>query len=401
VDGERLVTGEAKGELLLVTVLFGTLFLASVDNQLLIPLLPGIGSELSKSMAQMGWLFSVYALSAALFNLLFGPLTDRYGRVPFLRFGLLCFLVLALLTAHSRTFNDLVWLRAGAGMAAGLLSTCTASFIGDYFPYERRGRVMGFVLSSYFAALIFGVPLSALIAQSWGWRSVFFLSSALAALLFAGSLLFVPRGFKSTIQTFGEVWASYTKLVRSRSTGSALIVSACISGGTLAFLTYISGYLNDRFGLDAVSISSVFLIAGVAAVLASPVSGWLSDHWTKRAVFLGSNTLLAVPLLLLVRFEWGILLFALLFLISLLIAFRQTSLQTLQTQLISSNRRGSFLALRNCASQLGISGAVFLAGILYSQHGYPAVTSLAALLTLSGSLLLYLFIAEPDKEKEK
>ena len=391
---------EAKHELLLILVLFGTLFLASVDNQLLIPLLPTLASELSKTMAQMGWLFSIYALSAAVFNLFFGPLTDRYGRVPFLRFGLLLFLGSALLTAQSKTYSDLLWLRAGTGLSAGLLSTCTASFIGDYFPYERRGRIMGFVLSSYFAALIFGVPLSSLIAQNWGWRTVFLLSSAIAGILFAGSWLFVPLGSRRQRRTLGQVWNSYSMLTRNRTTGSALLVSACVSGGTLAFLTFISGYLNDEFGLDAVAISAVFLIAGLAAVLASPVSGLLSDRWTKRKVFLLSNTILALPLLLLVRFEWGVFLFITLFLISLLIAFRQTSLQTLQTQLISFERRGSFLALRNCSSQLGISGSVFLAGILYSEQGYAAVTCLAAVLTVIGSLLLFFLISEPEGDKE-
>jgi predicted MFS family arabinose efflux permease len=399
LHGASGLKNEAKHELLLILVLFGTLFLASVDNQLLIPLLPTLASELSKSMAQMGWLFSIYALSAAIFNLFFGPLTDRYGRVPFLRFGLLLFLVLALLTAQSKTYSDLVWLRAGTGLSAGLLSTCTASFIGDYFPYERRGRIMGFVLSSYFAALIFGVPLSSLIAQNWGWRTVFLLSSAIAGILFAGSWLFVPHGPRTQTRTIRQVWDSYSRLTRSRTTGSALLVSACISGGTLAFLTFISGYLNDEFGLDAVAISTVFLIAGLAAVLASPVSGWLSDRWTKRKVFLASNTILALPLFFLVEFEWGVGLFIALFLISLLIAFRQTSLQTLQTQLISFERRGSFLALRNCFSQLGISGAVFLAGILYSEQGYASVTGLAAGLTLIGSLLLFFLISEPEGDK--
>jgi predicted MFS family arabinose efflux permease len=158
--------------------------------------------------------------------------------------------------------------------------------------------------------------------------------------------------------------------------------------------------LNDTFGLDAVAISSVFFIAGLAAVLASPVSGWLSDRWTKRKVFLVSNTLLVVPLLLLVRFSWGLFLFVTLFFVSLLIAFRQTSLQTLQTQLISFERRGSFLALRNCASQLGISGSVFVAGLLYNDHGYAAVTWLAAGLTLAGSALLFFLISEPEKNTE-
>jgi predicted MFS family arabinose efflux permease len=346
-------------------------------------------------MAQMGWLFSLYALSAALFNLMFGPLTDRYGRVPFLRLGLFLFVILAFLTAQSDSYRDLLWLRAATGLAAGLLSTCTASFVGDYFPYERRGRIMGFVLSSYFAALIFGVPLSSLIAQSWGWRTVFLMSSVIAIVLFAGSWLFVPHGPRAGGKTVGQVWNAYLELAKGKATGSALLVSACISGGTLAFLTYISGYLNTKFGLDAVAISSVFLIAGLAAVLASPVSGWLSDHWTKRKVFLVSNTLLTIPLLLLIKFQWGVLLVVTLFLISLFIAFRQTSLQTLQTQLVSFDRRGSFLALRNCASQLGISGAVFLAGIFYSDFGYFAVTWLAAGLTLVGSVLLYFLISEP------
>lgn len=208
-------------------------------------------------------------------------------------------------------------------------------------------------------------------------------------------------GRKAASRTFLQVWRSYLGLVRNRTTGSALQVSFCISGGTLAFLTFISGYLHDAFGLDALAISTVFLIAGVGAVLASPVSGWLSDRWTKRRVFLLSNTLLALPLLLLVRFEWGILLFTALFLISLFISFRQTSLQTLQTQLVTFERRGSFLALRNCFSQLGISASVFLAGILYSNYGYAAVTCLAAGLTLVASFLLYFLIPEPRENSSE
>jgi predicted MFS family arabinose efflux permease len=221
------------------------------------------------------------------------------------------------------------------------------------------------------------------------------MSCLIGIVLFAGSWLFVPRGPKAASRTFRQVWQSYLELAFNRRTGSALYVSFCISGGTLAFLTYISGYLNEAFGLDALAISSVFLIAGLAAVLASPVSGWLSDRWSKRRVFLFSNTLLGIPLLLLVRLEWSIFLFGALFLISLFISFRQTSLQTLQTQLVSFERRGSFLALRNCFSQLGISLSVFLAGMLYSDFGYLAVTFLAAGLTLVASVLLYFLIPEP------
>ncbi|HLV00141.1 MAG TPA: MFS transporter, partial [Acidobacteriota bacterium] len=75
----------APTQALILATLFGVLFLASVDNQLLIPLLPLLSDDLSVSLQRLGWLFSIYALSAALFNLFLGPLTDRYGRVIFLR----------------------------------------------------------------------------------------------------------------------------------------------------------------------------------------------------------------------------------------------------------------------------------------------------------------------------
>jgi len=384
-------------EAFLILVLFGTLFLASVDNQFLIPILPLLSGEFSEPIEVLGLLFSVYALSAAVFNLIFGPLTDRFGRVPFLRLGLFLFCVLALLTAHSRGYPDLLWIRAGTGLAAGLLSTCTASFIGDHFPYERRGRVMGIVLSSYFAALIFGVPMSSWIAQTWGWRTVFLASFGISTVLFLASILVVPGSPSTSKSPVQWPWQSYSKLIGNRVTGAALLVSFAVSGGTLAFLTFISGYLYDTFGLDPVAISFVFLISGLGAILASPASGWLSDRWTKRRVFLISNTLLVVPLVLLVQFGWGWAFFSILFLISLCISFRQTSLQTLQTQLISLERRGSFIALRNCFSQLGISGAVFMAGVFYPRYGYSRVTYLAAGLTLLGSVVLYLLIPEPRK----
>ncbi len=385
-----------RGEAGLILLLFMVLFLASVDNQLLIPLVPTLSRDFGVSVAMLGWVFSVYAFAAATFNLAFGPLTDRFGRVVFLRGGLLFFAVMAVLTTRVESFGGLLVVRAGTGLAAGLLSTCTASFIGDAFPYQRRGKAMGMVLSSYFAALIFGIPLSSWVADRWGWRLVFTGSAVLAVALASGAFLLVASDRRRQREVMDSYLRAYRRLLASRATAAALITSFLISGGTLTFLTYISGYLAETFSLTTVQISMVFLVSGLGAVVASPISGWLSDRWTKRHVFLASNSLLVIPLGLLTTLGCGPLLFAGIFLISLSISFRQTALQTLQTELISLQKRGSFLALRNCFSQLGISVSVAAAGLLYSAEGYPAVTLLAALLTLGGSVMLFALVPEPD-----
>ncbi len=376
--------------------LFGVLFLASVDNQLLIPLLPGLSREFGESIQTLGWLFSGYAFSAAVFNLWVGPISDRRGRVVFLRGGLLAFALLALLTRTAESFESLLLFRVGAGAIAGVLSTCTASYVGDFFPYERRGRVMGIILSSYFAALIFGIPISSWVAQNWGWRTVFLVSSTIAAGLALLTVLKMPSDRREKRPRQDRPWLSYWLLLKGRDTVGALSTSFLISGGTLAFLTFISAYLDERFGLEPVEIAFVFMVVGVGAIVASPLAGWLSDRLTKRKVFLISNTALIIPLLAIDRVVAGVPLLTVLFLVSLCVAFRQTALQTLQTGLISAERRGSFLALRNCFSQLGISAAVIVAGYCYSNYGYGGVTMFAASLTFLGSVILFFWVSEPN-----
>lgn len=384
----------------ILATLFGVLFLASVDNQLLIPLLPVLSDQFSVSLQRLGWLFSIYALSAGLFNLFLGPLTDRYGRIVFVRWGLALFMLLALATSQVDTFHQLLWLRGSTGLLAGLLSTCTASFVGDFFPYHRRGRIMGAILSSYFAALILGVPIGAWIAEIFGWRNVFLLSAVTAGVLWAVSFLSLPTDSGSRQPPRLSALRRYGGFLKGRQTSVSLFVSFMVSGGTLAFLTYIAGHLSEAFGLSPVEISSVFIIAGLASGLASPLSGWISDYWTKRSVFLWANSALALPLVVLPHLNWDVPLFLTLFLISLLIAFRQTALQTLQTQLISLKERGSYLALRNGFSQLGISFSVFVAGYIYDGPGYQGVVIWAAALTLLASFLLFGWVSEPDHELE-
>ncbi len=380
-------------------LLFGILFLASADNQLLIPLIPKLSEDLSVTVARLGDLFSIYALAAAVFNLILGPLSDRLGRVFFLRAGLAAFAVLALLTTQTNGYGSLLLVRGGTGIAAGLLSTCTASYVGDAFPYENRGRIMGFVLSSYFAALILGVPISSWIAERWGWRHVFGITAILAATLLIGAFILQrdrPKSRDGRPLSRGAL----LPLLGRKSTVAALATSFLISGGTLAFLTFISGFLNREYGLGPTRISMVFLVSGAAAIVASPLSGWLSDRWTKRKVFLAANSLLVLPLLALDRLGSGFGLFSAVFLIGLFVSFRQTALQTLQTGLIGLERRGAFLALRNASSQLGISISVLVAGAVYSSVGYRGVTLLAAALTLTGSAILYLLVPDPGEDRE-
>ena len=377
-----------------IAALFGALLLAAVDAQMLIPLLGRLEAEYGTSVEGMGRLFSVYALTAGGFNLAVGPLTDRWGRLPFLRTGLAVFALLALSTHYSQGYLQLFWLRAGTGAASGLISTCTAGLVGDIFPYHRRGRVMGIVLSAYFVALIVGVPAGTWIADRWQWRSVF-----LASCLLATAVLISLRGplsdFRSGAPAGGRIRFAYWRFISVRPLRSALLVSFAVAGGTMALMVYLSGYLIDRFGVTPIQISWLFVVAGVAAVMGSLISGWVVDRWTKRGVFLLANLAFILTISGLTSIPWGAGLIGLFFAVSLCVSFRQTALQTLQTQLVGIEERGSYLALRNCFSQLGIAVVVLVSGWCYTGSGYGAVVLVVALLSAAAGILFFRSVQEP------
>ena len=392
----------------LLAGLFVILFTATVDYQLLIPLLPRLSLDLATRVSTLGLLFSVYALAATASNLLLGPLSDRRGRIGFLRVGILLLAATSIATQWCQSFWQLLLVRATAGAAGGLLSVCTASLVGDWFSYRTRGRAVGILLSAHFAALVLGIPISVQIAERFHWRSGFVGVSLLAGVSLLLSYFVLPsrskeecrRTLRGPIRSPHGSGAytllsesmvhSYRVFWRDAEMRGALIVSFLTSGATLAFLTYISG-----LGLSPGQITWLFMITGLASVFGAPAAGWLSDRLSKRLVFLVGNTLLVVPLMFLASAAWGGRLFWLFFSLMLLAAARQTALQAVQTELAGEARRGAFLGLRNGFAQLGISCCVAAAAYLFEVRGFSGVVALTIGLTLAATLLFFLFVPEP------
>jgi len=97
---------------------------------------------------------------------------------------------------------------------------------------------------------------------------------------------------------------------------------------------------------------------------------------------------------------WGVALLAAFGVVSLAAAFRQGPLTALMTEMVPAAERGTFIALRNISSQLGIGATVFVGGILYEKSGYGAVTWLCAAMTALVGVLLFTHIIEPQPSRE-
>lgn len=370
--------------------LFFVLFLGVADNQVVSPLLPAIRSQFSKSSYEMGFLFTGYSLSAGLSVLLWGPLSDIFGRRKGMLAGLILFAFGSGVSSVASNFYTLLAGRMVTGMAGSMLSLNTISFAADYFPYARRGRAMGSIFSSYFAALILGVPLGSLVGDTWGWNAVFGLIGGLCLLLLASTYWLLPHapvlaGGAVLEQFFRKHARTYAGFLRTHETVGALLGSLLASAGMTGFIAFVGVWLHDAFHIAGRQVGLVFLAAGAAALVASPFAGALSDKIGKRRQFVLSSAALTSLLLVLPQLRWGIPIFVLFCAVSLASAFRQGPMEALITEVVPSVNRGSFVALKNSCSQVGIALSALISGLLFESKGYSGVCLFCAALNLAAA----------------
>jgi predicted MFS family arabinose efflux permease len=378
--------------------LFLLLFLGVADNQVIAALLPSLVNSLGISVGAAGLLVTVYSLAAAVAAFVSGSLSDHYGRRRFLVAGVLVFAVASWLSARSPNYAALMMARVLTGFAAGTISTCSIAFAGDWFPYAVRGRAIGLISSAYFAAPILGVPLATQIADRYGWRRAFVMFAALAVAVALSSLSLPadqlsPEPSAEKLRTTTQAFRSF---LHRRDTAAALVIAFLVSGGLVGFLTYIGQWLNNHFGVATRTIGWVFMLGGLVAVASAPLGGIVSDRLGKRTISIASNVLLAVSVATIPFLSWGVGLLVVFAGTSLGAAFRQGPLTALMTEMVPPARRGSFIALRNICSQLGIGLIALVGGVLYQHFGYVAVTTLCALMTAMVAVLLATHIMEPQ-----
>ena len=138
------------------------------------------------------------------------------------------------------------------------------------------------------------------------------------------------------------------------------------------------------------------MLSGLVAVGSAPLSGSASDKWGKRPVSIAGNVVLAAAIVAIPYLDWGVGLLVVFAATSLGAAIRQGPLTALMTEMVPAAQRGSFIALRNIASQLGIGAVAVVGGLLFHHYGYAAVTSLCAGMTALVAVLLATHIDEPQ-----
>ena len=366
------------------------------------PILPQIGDDLGIADAVLGTLVTAYSLMVGLFAILSGPVSDRVGRRRILLAG--CGAMTVALTLHGLVDSYLSFLvvRVFAGMAGGMLSGAAVSYIGDYFPYERRGWATGWVMSGAAFGQIIGIPMGIVMAERWGFRSPFYLFAATMALtaLLVFFTLPQPAVKRAAARlTVRRAVADYVEMLKRSEVAWAALAYFVMFFGVAVFIIYLPTWLERELGATGNQIALMFLVGGIANVLTGPQAGKLSDRIGRKGIILLSCIGLSIVMLGTVPLVTNITIaYVFFFLTMVLVAMRISPFSALLTGLVRDERRGSLMSLAVALGQLGFALGGAVSGPLFARVGYASNSILGAVFVLGMGLIVWFFIPEPKLE---
>lgn len=389
---------------IVIAILFLIVFLGNSEFQMISPLLPLIASEFGMREGEVGQMIGpAYALAAATAALVVGPISDRFGRRRFLLYASILFgASLVSIKLVSGVFM-LAGVRLFTGLAAGTFSTCTIAYVADYFPYKRRGVAMSIVQAGYFGALVVGVQIANNLSQWRGWRISFVFFGLLSIVAFFSVLTLLPEDkhhlTKLHLSTVVSRRFDRVRLLfDNRERIAAIAAAFCVSCGFVGFFFYLGSWLKSRLVFTTREFDVLFALIGVALLFGVIVAGPVSDKLGKRGVSILSTIVLAAMLPLIPTLGRSIALYASVMAAALAFAFRQGPLQALATELVPRRARGTLVAARNTASQIGIAISTLACGQLYDRSGYRAVGVFSGLVTLAAAICIFVMKEPVESE---
>lgn len=343
-----------------------------LDFMLLPPLGPRLMPALGLSPAAFGMAVSVYAAAGAVAGLAAAGVADRFDRKPMLLLCLGALCVGMLLTAMARSEAALLLARALCGAAGGILGATVLATAADVFPEHLRGRAMSIAPTAFAVAQIAGLPLGLALAARGDWHTPWY------ALLLLGllTLLVLQHGLPPVRAHLDEGPGVHRPLPALRAVALApqpavaLAATIVLTAGSYMLMTFSSTYAVSNLGVAFDALPVLYVAAGAASLLGSPLAG----RWTDRAgafpVFVVASALSAVSVITYTHLGPSTLpvvatVNGLLF---LGVTARMVAANTLLTSAPDAASRGAFMNLNAAVSLLAGGVGASVGGALVHQE---------------------------------
>lgn len=390
-------------ESLLVAMLTIVQFTVVLDFAVMAPLGAELIDSLDISTKQFGILVSAYALSAGASGFLLAGFIDRFDRKNILLIMYVGFIIGTVCCAIAPSYYFLLVSRIVAGVFGGVMSGITFATVTDFFRYEIRGRVMGFIQMAFSASQILGIPLGLYLAHIWSWHVPFYFIVGIG-LINIGMLVKFMKPIPS--KTIPGEKSSYFQVIKRVFTNKNYLVAFSttffLATGGFILQPYVTPHLVFDLNYAEDQLPYVFFSAGIATLIGSPIFGKLSDSWGKYKLFVTGSLLAGICIIWFVNVPAGnLFMVAVAFsCMMLFVSSRIISATAMITAIPDASERGAFMNINSAIQQSSGGIASILGGIvLIEKEGNQGFENfqLLGLITFVSILICILLMYRVNK----
>ncbi len=303
---------------LIVLVLSLLLGLQPIATDLYLPALPALTAGFGAPMSQAQLTLTALLLSFGVSQLVWGPLSDRFGRRPVLIVGLSAFVAASVCATFAATMEQLIVWRAIQGVAMGAGVMCARAIVRDLYAPTDGARVMSKGLTGLGLIACTASPVGGLLADLFGWR----ISLLALAVFGALALAVVVWRFEETLAQKNPraleprtLFSNWVQIARHPTFWAFALLSTASYGGLFTFLAASSfvfirvlGVSTTVYGLLMFSMSLVYIMGTFLCRYLLPRHGLRRTVAIAGVMTLTAGTTMGVLGLLGLHKVWAILL---------------------------------------------------------------------------------------------
>ena len=254
-------------------------------------MLPAISAALARTPSQSGALVTWTLIGAVAGGIVFGALSDVYGRVRVLTWTIVLFAVFTGLCAFAQGFSDLLVYRTIAGIGLGGEFGIGMALAAEAWPAHKRARVSSYVALGWQSGVLLAALLTPMLLPVIGWRGMFVLGMAPALVAWlVRKTLHEPVVFVRHVDTARPKPNAFRLLVAdARTTRTSLgivILCAVQNFGYYGIMIWLPTYLGKTLGFSLTK-SAVWTSVTILGMMAGIVAfGHLADRIGRKPTFL-------------------------------------------------------------------------------------------------------------------
>ncbi|SOB80816.1 MFS transporter, DHA1 family, bicyclomycin/chloramphenicol resistance protein [Sphingomonas guangdongensis] len=253
-----------------VSLIAAMMALTALGIDSMLPALPAISATLGVAHANdRQFIITAFMVGFACAMLVYGPLTDRFGRRPVLAVALVGYVVTNLLAAVSGSFELLLIARAASGAMVAGARTVTIALVRDCYSGRAMARVMSLAFIVFMAAPVLAPTFGQMVLLFANWRWIFAGIALVTAVILLWFLVRMPetlpvaerRPLRLSLLVDGA-----GRVVRDRYAVGYTLAATALQGGLFGFIGSIQQIVTDVFGVPHLLALVFAAVAGTMAV---------------------------------------------------------------------------------------------------------------------------------------